>query len=191
MQIYAIRIWKGMPFEEYLALPGKSFSGIKSNYTKGRVTEVTDKMRFGSLVDTYLFEPHLYTGEMYSEVRAVARAAQQQFGDALYHGDRQLAVSCVMQHRGFKMLYKGRVDLHIGKTNGVVVDFKASDMDLVAAINFMGYDKQVNGYAIPLQARTSIILSVSPKPPHRQQMRVVPNSLDFWEWAVLNHGEQC
>lgn len=177
-----------MPFEDYIKLPGASYSGIKYYERGGARADVTDKMRFGSLVDAYLFEPDKYNGEQYDLVRPVAVAAVQHLGAAIRLGRRQLVVTCTMIHGGFKLRYKGRVDLFVG---GVVIDYKVSDMPLLSAIHHFGYNNQVNGYAIPLQAKTSIIFSISPKPPYRVQMQPIPNSLIYWQQAVLKYGTQC
>lgn len=187
MQIYDIVIADNMPFEDYLKLPGMSYSGIKAA-ERGTRIDVTAKMIFGSLVDAYLFEPAKYNGEQYERVRPVAVIAQKYLGAALRYGRRQLAVTCTMQHKGFHMRYKGRVDLFIGHNVGVVVDYKVSDMPLVAAINHFGYNHQVNGYAIPLMAKTSIIFSTSPKAPYTAQMQPVANSLDFWQAVTVKYG---
>jgi hypothetical protein len=170
-------------------MPGISYSSVKAA-TRGRV-DPTDKMRFGSLVDTYLFEPAKYNGEQYELVRPVAQAAVQQLGQALRHARRQLVVSCTMICEGLYLKYKGRVDMTICSQHPVVLDFKVSDMPLLAAIKHFGYNHQVNGYAIPLQAKTSIIFSISPKPPYKPQMMPIPNSLIYWRQVVKQYGKPC
>lgn len=190
MQITDVKIIEGMLFEDYLKMPGLSYSGVKSGTSCNRI-DPTEKMRFGSLVDTYLFEPHKYNGEKFELVRPIAIEAMKFLGPSMRHAQRQLVVSCKMIHEGMYIVYKGRVDLKIGNSHSVVLDFKVSEMPLLSAIRHFGYNNQVNGYAIPLQAKTSIILSISPKPPHRPQMMPIPNSLVFWRQVVKQYGKPC
>lgn len=179
-----------MPFEDYLKMPGMSYSTIKS-IEKGERPVTTAKMRFGTLVDQYIFEPSQYNGEQYKIVRSVALVALKHLGAAIRLGRRQLVVTCYMRYKGFVLRYKGRVDNFIGHNVGVVVDFKVSDLPLLNAIHHFGYNHQVNGYAIPLMAKTSLIFSVSPKAPHNVQMQTIPNSLGYWQAAIIKYGIQC
>ncbi len=182
MQIHNLMTYENMPFEEYLSLPGFSYSGIKNAGVKIATTE---KMRFGSLVDAYTFEPNMYSGEKFKLVRPVSQAVKEKLGPLLHQGKRQLVVTCVMVHRGLGMLYKGRVDLYAGK---IVVDMKVSDLDLLKAINFFGYNNQVNGYALALGAQVSVIVSVHPKT-YKVSTMAVPTKSEWWEEKVLQYGQ--
>lgn len=174
-----------MPFEDYLKMPGLSYSGVKNG---GAPIDPTEKMRFGSLVDAYLFEPHKYNGDMYDMVRPVALEAHRVLGAALRHGKRQVVVTCKMRCMGLVITYKGRVDLWL---QPIVIDFKVSDLPILDAINHFGYHHQLNGYAIPLQAQKSILISVGRKPPHKVQMMPIENSGIFWRQQIIKHGTPC
>lgn len=184
MQIFDVRILEDVSFEDYLTLPGVNYSYV----SRGGIAEykVTDNMRFGSRVDAFLFEPHMYDGEQYELVRAVADAGARVLGVLLKYGKRQLTVMCTMVYNGLYMYYKGRIDLFAGQ---IVIDFKASDLEILAAVTHFGYNHQVNGYSIPLQAKSGLILSVSRKKPHGVQTCPIPNSLDFWQRAVMKYGQ--
>lgn len=199
MKIENLRIIEKMPFEEYLALPGLSFSGVRND---GTIIEDTEKMRFGSLVDAYLFEPHTYNGQKLKLVREVAKAAKEKFGDALKYGKRQVVVTCLMVHQGIALQYKGRIDLLCGggvaskdgfitvdpSRGAFVIDMKISELDLLKAINFFGYHNQVNGYAIPLGIPVSIIVSINPKT-LKPSSQAIPTKTEFWEKIVLQYGK--
>lgn len=182
MKIFDTRIIEGVPFDDYLKLPGISYSTIKNNGTR---IDPTNKMKFGSLVDAYIFEPHTYTGEYYNLVRPIAEKVVSVLGPLIKHGRRQIVVMCTMVYKGLYMYYKGRVDLEAG---GLVIDHKVSEMNILAAINHFGYNHQVNGYAIPLGSKGGLIFSVHPKT-HAIQLQAIQNSLIWWQQQVLKYGK--
>jgi hypothetical protein len=184
MRIFDVRILDGVPFEDYLKLPGLSYSAVKDKKFEGPATA---KMNFGSLVDAYVFEPHTYNGEQYELVVPVARRITRDLGPLIKAGRPQLAILCTMVHMGMYMYYKGRVDLFAG---GMVIDLKVSEVSIMRAIEIFGYHHQLNGYAIGLDARQSILYSVHPKTTDIQ-MAAIPNRVDYWERAVLKHGRPC
>lgn len=183
MRIFDIRIIEGVPFEDYLKLPGISYSTIKNNGTR---IDPTFKMKFGSLVDAYVYEPNTYTGEHYELVRPIAERTVKVLGPLLKHGRRQLAVMCTMVYQGLYLYYKGRVDLEAG---GLVIDHKVSEMNVIAAINHFGYNHQLNGYAIPLGSKGGLIFSINPKPPYVIQLQAIQNSVIWWQQQVLKYGK--
>jgi hypothetical protein len=83
MKVFDIRIMEGVEFDEYLQLPGLSYSDIKSD---GKRIDPTDKMRFGTLVDTYVFEPAKYNYEQYDLVRPVAQQIVTDLGPLIKRG---------------------------------------------------------------------------------------------------------
>lgn len=174
---------EGVDFDEYLKLPGTSYSDIKSDFKR---TDPTDKMRLGTLVDTYIFEPAKYTFEQYELVQSIAGVVMSDLGPLIKRGRRQLAVTCTMVHRGFYLYYRGRPDLDAG---GLTIDLKVSEMNIQAAIQHFRYDRQLNGYAIPLGSRGGLIYSVNPKPPHKVQKQAITNSVTWWEEQVLKYGK--
>lgn len=198
MQIRNVQVLAGIPFEDYLKMPGLSFSGVRSD---GTIIEETEKMRFGSNVDAYLFEPQVYSGAQYKLVKPVAAVVKEKLGTMLVTGARQVVITCKMTHRGVELDYKGRADLLTGggvlvnngiitinKSLGVIViDMKVSELPLLSAINFFGYNHQVNGYALPVGADVSVIVSVNPKT-YKVSTQAIPTKADFWEKIVLQYG---
>jgi hypothetical protein len=182
IQVFDVQIIEGMEFEDYLKMPGLSYSGILSDGVK---IEETEKMKFGSLVDCYLFEPKRYSGEKFNLVRPVAKAVQDKLGPLITLGKRQLVVTCILVVDGIYVRYKGRVDLFAGN---IVIDMKVSELDLLSAIRFFGYDKQVSGYAIPLKAPVSLIISVHPKK-YTTSIAPIATNTSWWERKVLEYGK--
>jgi len=181
MQIFDVRILEGVPFDEYLTLPGLSFSGTKS----GAPVNVTERMMLGTRVHTYLLEPSKYDGQHYKIVRAIAMEVNKSLGALIKSGKRELTVLCTMVHRGFYLYYKGRVDLFAG---GMIIDLKVSELEIVAAINHFGYNHQLNGYAAALSAKASVLFSINPKT-LKVQTAPIPNSVTYWERVVLQYGK--
>jgi hypothetical protein len=165
---------EGVDFDEYLQIPGLSYSDIKSD---GKRIEPTNKMRFGTLVDTYVFEPSKYNYEQYDLVRPIAQQIVTDLGPLIKRGRRQLAVTY--------LYYRGRPDLVAG---GLVIDLKISEMHIIHAIRHFGYNRQVNGYAIPLQSRGGLIYSIHPKT-HKVQKQAITNEVAWWEQIVLKYGK--
>lgn len=181
MRIFDIRILEGVPFDQYLQLPGISFSAVKG----ATPINPTDKMRLGTRVHTYLLEPAKYDGTDYRIVRAIAEKVNSHLGILLKTGKCELTVMCTMVHNGFYLYYKGRVDIFAGC---MIIDLKVSDLPVLHAINHFGYNNQINGYAIPLKAKAGILFSIHPKTLN-VQIAPIPNNYTFWERAVLQYGK--
>lgn len=182
MRIFDVRIMEGVDFDEYLQIPGLSYSDIKND---GQRIAPTNKMRFGTLVDTYVFEPAKYNYEQYELVRPIASRVVSDLGPLIKRGRRQLAVTCTMVHMGLYLYYRGRPDLEAG---GIVIDLKVSEMAILDAINKFGYNNQLNGYTIPLLSRGSLIYSIHPKTA-KVQKQAIQNSVTWWEKQVLKYGK--
>jgi len=181
MEIFDVRILEGVPFDEYLKLPGLSFSGTKGTLP----VNVTERMQLGTRVHAYLLEPSKYDGQHYKLVRAIAQKVNSQIGALIKIGKSELTVLCTMVHRGYYLYYKGRVDLFAG---GMIIDLKVSELEIVAAINHFGYNHQLNGYAIALKARASVLFSINPNT-LKVQTAPIPNSSTHWERVVLQYGK--
>lgn len=186
MIITDIRFYEKMPFKDYLDMPGLSYSGTKGDGTP--IVE-TEKMRFGSLVDCYLFEPENYSGEKFNLIRPVAKMVHDVLGPIIKYGKPQLVVTCIMIVNGLYITFKGRLDLPVFHGDNIVIDLKCSEIkDLTQAINFFGYNHQLNGYALAIKAKVSIIISINPKT-LKIQKQAIPTRCDWWENKVLQHGQ--
>lgn len=182
MKLFNVRIYQGVAFEDYLQFPGMSYSDIKND---GKKIIPTAKMRLGTLVDAYVFEPATYNYEQFELVRPIANRIVTDLGPLIKLGRRQLAVTCTMVHQGFYLYYRGRPDLEVGK---IIIDLKVSELPILAAINHFRYDRQVNGYAIPLGSKGSLIYSINPKT-LQVQKQAVTNNVTWWEQQVLKYGK--
>lgn len=183
MRIYNVEILDNIPPEQYFGMPGVSYSFIKNG---GKKIDVTAKMRLGSAVDAYLFEPSTYDMYKFEQVRRLANHAATFLGDSLKHARRQVVVKCVMEWGGYWMLYKGRIDLLLPE---LVVDMKVSELNLLAAINHFGYDKQLSGYSLPLKCKKSIIFSINPKT-NIVQTLPIPTRAEWWREQVIKYGQR-
>lgn len=169
-------------FEDYLKIPGHSFSSLKN---EGIPTNVTPKMRFGSSVDSYLFTPQLYKGENFKLVKPVANKLHDMFGHVLQVCKPQISVTCDMVHEGLRLKYKGRPDLMMFPQ--MIIDLKVSELNPVKAVEFFRYDWQLSGYSLALGCKDRIIISIHPK---TFKISVIPISLkvDWWNHQVIKHG---
>lgn len=181
MQIFDVRIYEDVPFNDYLSFPGLSFSGVKG---EGPINP-TEGMRLGTYVHQYLLEPSKYDGTHYKLVNRIAFEVNRHLGPLLKSGKRELTVTCTMVHNGYYLYYKGRVDLFAGN---MVIDLKVSQLNILKAINHFGYNNQLNGYSIPLKATAAILFAVNPIT-YETSMAPVPNSLAWWQKKVLQYGK--
>lgn len=182
MQIANRQLYEKMSFEDYLKIPAFSYSRIANN---GIPVKSTPKMRFGSLVDAYTFEPTTYAGEQYKLVRTIAKTVNNDLGGCIKTGKPQLVVTCDMIYEDMIMKFKGRIDLYCGQ---LVVDMKVSKLVLATAIEHFGYNHQLNGYALAVGARASVIYSIHPEK-ITVQKTIIGNSSIWWEKQVLRFGE--
>jgi hypothetical protein len=182
MIVNAIQYHRNINFSDYLALEGYSYSGLKER----KVEVVTAKMRLGTEVDSYLFTPEDYipSGEFNPNmIRSIAKSVKDKLGSAWSVLERQLSVTANLCHEGFTMKYKGRLDLGIiGK---LVIDLKVSEK---LAIEYMGYNEQLTGYCLAINAPVALILQVHPKT-FNTTWHPVRRREDWWERQVLINGD--
>lgn len=182
MQVTNRRQYSQLEWKEYAAIKGYSYSGIKN---EGKPPfKASDKMRFGSLVDEYLFTPESYNGEQRSLVVPVAKELQKVLGGAILSGKPQLSVTANFEQDGLVMPFKGRLDLHLP---GLVIDLKVSELHPIKAIQYFRYDWQMAGYCAATDSKKSIIISINPKTFKISMVPITPN-YDFWEYHVKRLG---
>jgi hypothetical protein len=172
-----------IPFNEYLALPGYSYSGIKN---QGAKFEPTAKMQLGTDVHNYLLTPEHYDHKNAAIVKPIALALKQAIGPLFKYLQAEVAITADMVSQGFTMAYKGRIDLIA--PGRLVVDVKVTELDIAKAIQFFGYDKQLSGYAIPTKCPAALIVAVNPKT-FKTQIANIPIDSQWWEYQVIQNGE--
>lgn len=175
------RSFRRMEWDEYVAMPGYSYSKLRNPDGFGPPTA---KMRLGTLVDRFLFTPVLYQGEQREIVEPMARELVRLLGNALPLGDSQLSLSADFTHEGLTMPYKGRPDF---KITDLIVDLKVSQLNIVKAISFFRYDWQLSGYAKAAGCTRAMIVSIHPVT-RKISMLQVPLVYDFWEHSIKKYG---
>ena len=180
MQINNFKKHPGISFEEYRALPGLSYSGLK----KGDFVP-TKKMMLGTAVHNYILEPEKYNGANRELVVPIARIIFDQIGELVKHMETELSVTCDMEHEGFVMQYKGRVDMiRMGK---LIIDLKISEIPLNRSVPFFGYANQLTGYCLATKCENAIIIRVCPKT-HKVEKTMIRKNVDWWNYKVLEYG---
>lgn len=182
MQVQNNKSFERIAFDEYLKLPGKSFSSLK--YADQTQRTPTSKMLLGTAVDAYLFTPETYHGQYYDKVRPIVLKLKQVFGDSLKQGKSQLSITADFVHEDLLIQYKGRPDFQIYQT---IVDLKVSELPITQAINFFRYDWQLSGYSQAAKCKHRVLLSIHPKTNEVQMMNVALQ-LDWWHYNILKFG---
>jgi hypothetical protein len=176
------KVFSAVNFDQYLTMPGLSYSGIKG--MGGKIVE-TEKMKLGKKVDAYLFTPHDYQpGPDHAIIKALALAAKTELAGLKFSG--QLSYTADFTHEGKTMAYKGRPDIDAG---ALIVDLKVSELNIIKAIEFFRYDWQVSGYVMASSsASMAMLLSINPKTRKVSKM-MLPIKMDWWQQAVKMYGK--
>lgn len=179
-QVENVRYYRDMPFEEYLSIPGISFSSIK-----GFEGAPSIGMQLGTRVHNFLNEPALYDWEQVEVVRPIAAAIRAKLGNAYKFMEKELAFTAEFHYLGMVMVYKGRADLI--KVGNVLVDYKVLSGSLDSAIERFGYDRQLSGYCLATGCRLGIIISWN-KAKKRIEQRTITPDPTFWMHHVVKLG---
>lgn len=179
MNVYGLQIHRDIPFDDYLKLPGISYSTIKHN---GKTIEATPKMRLGTKVHNYLLTPAEYDHSDADIVKPLARELQNVLGDLLRFLLPELAVTAMFEADGRKMPYKGRIDLCV--PGRIVIDIKVTEKLDIA---YFGYDCQLTGYARALRAPIAVIVAIHPKTKKTTVVRIDMRD-DWWDYQIYNLG---
>ncbi len=181
-------VYRNLPFEDYLALPGWSYSGIKNEGQPNKVP--TEVMGLGTDVHNYRLEPSKYQHANTAIVKPIVQSIDVALGSLSRFLEPEIAVTADFVHIGRRMKYKGRLDLSI--IGRLVIDLKVSKIkDPFAAIRYFGYDKQLNGYALAIGARTILMLSINPKSPKETKIVNIPVETEWWQDQVIKRGTIC
>lgn len=172
-----------MPFDEYLALPGNSFSSIKND---GVPLPVSDGMLVGTRVHNYLLEPEKYDWQQPEIVQPIAKKIREILGDALPLLDKEIAFTSDFTHNGMTLKYKGRADML--KTGRIVIDLKVLGGYLPNAIERFGYHKQLSGYCFATGCPRGLIIAYNKATKKIETATIFPNA-DFWQYQCVHRGE--
>lgn len=184
IQVSNLQFHNDLPFDEYLALSGYSFSGLKAQIS-GEVIKSSTGMQIGTRVHNYLLEPEKYDGVDYDTVTKVAAKLRENLGPAIKFLLKEQAFTATFMYDGYEMQYKGRADLLLpGK---LVIDLKILSGDLQPAINRFNYGEQLTGYALATGCMTSIIISFNKKN-SKVESRIIPKQYEFWMHCIKTYG---
>lgn len=185
MQVLNRKTMLTCPFDEYVKIPAWGYSGIKLSGVEP--FQPTAKMKLGTHVHNYLLTPKEYKYDDIEIVKPLAIKLKETIGERLMqYLEPEMVVTADFVHEGFRMKYKGRLDLSIyGK---LVIDCKITEMDIRKAVDFFGYNFQQSGYAAGIEASTAIIVAIHPKK-LTTQIYHVPLRFDWWEHQIKQKGE--
>jgi len=186
VRVKNIRFHPGLDLDEYLKLPGKSFSSIKNDGVTNFAP--TEKMRLGTMVHQYLNESHLYdhTNERHELIEKLAITAKSAIGGLLPYCEGEASVTADFLHEGFLLPYKGRIDACIkGK---VIIDYKIiNSRSIYDTLHRFGYNEQLTGYMMPVKALHAFIIAVSTITMKPEVVLVQPNYA-YWENIIITKG---
>ena len=186
MQVNNLHVYRDMPFDEYLKLDAISYSTIKSKFFGADIS--TLKMRIGTLVHQYLFEPEKYdhNNQHNKIIKIMALEVKSILGAAFDGFECEIGITAAFLHEGFELNYKGRIDMvRLGK---IVLDLKVSEVELKNSIPFFGYDKQLSGYSLATDAKMQMIIRINPKT-NKIEFKSLPISDDWWNQQILRFGK--
>lgn len=184
MEVTNRQILTTCPFDEYLRLPGWSYSGIRGEgVTRSAPSQ---KMQLGTAVGNYLATPELYNHDN-PLVKPAAMAIKNVLGESLLrHLKPELAVTADFTFAGLKMAYKGRLDFSI--PNRLVVELKVSQLaNIRDAIRYFGYNLQVNGYQAAIGAKTAVLISIHPGTLKTTVIQI-PYEEEWWHIEIKKRG---
>lgn len=181
MQVSGTTYYKGLPFEDYLQLPGVSYSSLKD--FEG---EPNSGMRLGTRVHNYLNEPETYDWKDADAVRAIAQEIRKVAGNVLPYMAAELSFTSIFRHNGMELRYKGRADRM--KSGRLLIDFKVLSGSLTSAIERFGYDKQISGYCLATATPLGLIISYNKKIKKVETKAIKPEA-SFWEYQCVHRGE--
>lgn len=184
MEVKNLKLFPTCPFDEYLEMPGWSYSGIRS---QGKIFEApTMKMNLGTKVHKFLLEPREYDYSEIDIVKPLAGALKAKVGPLMKYAKPELVVTADFIHNGFCMKYKGRIDFPV--IPRIIIDFKVSEMPIQKSVPYFGYDIQQSGYALACGCPLALIMSIHPKTKYISIYNV-PISAKWWEWQIIQKGE--
>lgn len=181
MKVTQTKYYHNLPFEDYLTMPGTSYSSIK-----GFEGEPTEGMKLGTRVHNYLNEPATYDWQQSDIVIPIATQLRAYLGEAYHYLDKEVAFHSTFVHNGMKMLYKGRADMM--KAGRIIVDLKVLSGPLPAAITRFGYERQVSGYCLATGCNMGLILAWN-KLKKRVETKMIRPDESFWAYQCVRLGE--
>lgn len=185
----------GLAFHDYLKLPQYSHSYLK-NERSGFIQSptVTAKMRLGSLVDGLLTDGDVDMADpLYPIAKNIAIKLKAEFGWAIGRLHKQVSYTGIMRYNAdravFELPVKTRPDFEESKR--FIIDLKVTDeVDVDAAIKFLGYENQMFGYGKMADCPVAFLLM------YRRKMRdtvlrkiPIGDANLFWQEKIIKFGK--
>jgi hypothetical protein len=181
-----LKYYSDLDFDEYLAIKGYSFSGLKM-LESGKAITPSEGMKLGTRVHNFLLEPHKYDQVDYSIVTKIGGELKKFLGPAIKFLEKEVAFTCTMEYGGMELTYKGRADLlYKGK---LIIDLKVLSGRLKQATERFGYQRQLSGYAIATGINNILLLSYnkSLRVDNIEHQMFSPNQ-DWWMYVITKYG---
>ena len=180
MTVSNIKYYRDLPFEDYLKLPGTSYSGIK-----GFSGDPTKGMQLGTRVHNFLNEPDKYDWKDTEIVKPIAQALRMYLGEAYHAMEKEVGFTADFIHNGMRLPYRGRADMiKVGK---VLVDLKVLSGSLNSAIERFGYADQMAGYLYGTCTPLAIIIAYN-KSSKKVEVKTLRPAAAFWEYQTARLG---
>lgn len=170
------QIVHNIAFDEYLKLPGQSYSGLKGSFNP------TPAMALGTKVHNHVLDGEKATDEAVYEIGKVLMA---EFGSILQLSKKEISYTCDMHYDDMMLPYKGRVDIKILDT---IVDLKILSQPIKGSIKMFGYDKQITGYMLGSGATQGFIIAYNKVSKKCEVEKITPD-YNFWENIIRKHGK--
>lgn len=180
LEVRNTQFHEDMTFDEYLAMPGYSYSKIK-----GFQGPPNAGMSLGTRVHNYLNEPHLYDWKDAPEVIKIATALKAFLGDSYKFMKKELAFSCEFHYEGIVMKYKGRADMI--KVGSILVDLKVLSGSLESSCERFGYPFQISGYCLASATPLGLILAYN-RSKGITETKIIKPEHKYWEYQVARFG---
>lgn len=169
--------------EDYLKLPGISFSQLKN-----KTFVETEGMKIGTLVHKYLLKPKEYNYEQHEIVIPVANALINKIGWTILNNALcEVPVTAKFTFQGKVFEWKGIPDIPILDT--IVIDIKVIKGKLHNYLKLFNYPNQLRGYMKGFNAPIGLIVSGNrTKKPVEVETHIVHPDDAWWEGVVLDKG---
>lgn len=177
-----IKFFPDLNWDSYCKTEGYSFSWLKN---EGAPLEVTNGIKIGKLIHTYLLKPAEYD---WSEPEIIMPIAKKliDFKIQVNNSLTECAMTCDLEHEGLTMKWKGMADDLIKKL--LVIDYKVIAGDLDRYIKMFFYDHQIRGYMFPPECPDGLIIAFNKKIGKVQTAWVKPDPR-WWIYKIKQYGQ--
>lgn len=183
MQINNVQYHPDIPWEDYLKLPGYSFSGLKN---QGVDILPSEGIAIGKLVHTYLLKPKEYNYERHEIVIPIARELVKYYNSIIRFAEVEVGVTSNFCVDGLCMPHKGLADMAIRKH--LIVDYKILAGDLQYYLKTFLYAEQLRGYMLPFEAPIGLIIAYN-KRTKKVQREVIGQDPRWWIYKIKQYGK--